>query len=109
LDYDWIAGGTDLLPNYKWHLNVKSNVISLANIDMLSKVSKNHIGAMARLYDLSNSSDIHPLIAKSAGLVASVMIRRSATLGGNLINQRNGVNLLTIVTNAIVELVRIVE
>ena len=23
-DFDWIAGGTDLLPNYKWHLNVKA-------------------------------------------------------------------------------------
>ena len=24
-DFDWIAGGTDLLPNYKWHLNSKKN------------------------------------------------------------------------------------
>jgi len=30
------------------------------------------------------SPEIHPLIAKSASLVASVMIRRSATLGGNI-------------------------
>ena len=84
LDYDWIAGGTDLLPNYKWHINTKPHVISLSKIKILNKISKNHIGAMARLYDLSQSSVIHPLIAKSASLVASVMIRRSATLGGNI-------------------------
>jgi len=84
LDYDWVAGGTDLIPNYKWHINTKSNVISLSKIEELHKISKNHIGAMARLYDISQSSEIHPLIAKSASLVASVMIRRSATLGGNI-------------------------
>ena len=22
-DFDWISGGTDLIPNYKWHLNPK--------------------------------------------------------------------------------------
>ena len=31
--FDWISGGTDLLPNYKWHINPKKHVISLANID----------------------------------------------------------------------------
>ena len=28
-EFDWISGGTDLLPNYKWHLNPKSEVASL--------------------------------------------------------------------------------
>ena len=31
--FDWVAGGTDLLPNYKWHLNPKGDVISLAHVD----------------------------------------------------------------------------
>ena len=22
-EFDWIAGGTDLIPNYKWHINSK--------------------------------------------------------------------------------------
>ncbi|HLE98238.1 MAG TPA: FAD binding domain-containing protein [Candidatus Thermoplasmatota archaeon] len=30
--FDWIAGGTDLLPNYKWQLNARPNVISLHRI-----------------------------------------------------------------------------
>ena len=31
-EFDWVAGGTDLLPNYKWHLNSKPHVISLARV-----------------------------------------------------------------------------
>ena len=45
-DFDWISGGTDLIPNYKWHLNPKKNVISLANISQLTELSETSIGAM---------------------------------------------------------------
>ena len=31
-NFDWVAGGTDLLPNYKWHLNSKPHVISLGKV-----------------------------------------------------------------------------
>ena len=31
-EFDWIAGGTDIIPNYKWHINTKPHVISLAGI-----------------------------------------------------------------------------
>ena len=47
-DFDWVAGGTDLLPNYKWHLNAKPHVISLAGVLELSELSETHIGAMVR-------------------------------------------------------------
>ena len=30
--FDWVAGGTDVLPNYKWRINPKPHVISLAAI-----------------------------------------------------------------------------
>ena len=46
-EFDWVAGGTDLLPNYKWHLNVKPHVISLARVSELSELSYTHIGAMS--------------------------------------------------------------
>ena len=26
--FDWVAGGTDVLPNYKWRINPKPHVIS---------------------------------------------------------------------------------
>jgi 4-hydroxybenzoyl-CoA reductase subunit beta len=83
-DFDWIAGGTDLLPNYKWHLNPKDNVISLAKIDVLTKLSPTHIGAMVRIQDLAESDATHPVLAKSANSIASVLIRRSGTVGGNI-------------------------
>lgn len=82
--FDWVAGGTDLIPNYKWGLNAKKNVISLANIAELSEFSATHIGAMVRLHDVATSGVAHPLLAKAAAAVASVMIRRSATVGGNI-------------------------
>ncbi len=83
-DFDWVAGGTDLLPNYKWHINHKPNVISLANVDELSALTPTHIGAMVRLNDLVESEDTHSLVKAAASSIASVMIRRSGTVGGNL-------------------------
>ena len=39
---------------------------------------------MVRLQDIVESTVAHPLIVEAAGTIASVMIRRSGTLGGNL-------------------------
>jgi 4-hydroxybenzoyl-CoA reductase subunit beta len=83
-DFDWIAGGTDLIPNYKWHINTKPNVISLAKIPGIDTISMTEIGCMARLHDLAESDKCHPIVALTASKVASSLIRRSATLGGNL-------------------------
>ena len=82
--FDWVAGGTDLLPNYKWHINVKTHVISLANISGLDTISMHEIGAMARLGTLTTSENVHPLIASAASKIASSLIRNNATLGGNI-------------------------
>ena len=82
--FDWVAGGTDLLPNYKWHINVKQHVISLARVQGIDTISMHEIGAMARLGSIASSSDVHPLIAQAAGKVASSLIRNNATLGGNI-------------------------
>ena len=83
-EFDWVAGGTDLLPNYKWHLNSKPHVISLARVSELSEISDTHIGAMVRLQDLVESDSVHPLISKVSSMIASVMLRRSGTVGGNI-------------------------
>ena len=82
--FDWVAGGTDLLPNYKWHINVKKHVISLAKISGTDVISMTEIGAMSRLGAITESKDVHPLIAEAAAKVASSLIRNNATLGGNL-------------------------
>lgn len=83
-EFDWISGGTDLLPNYKWHLNPKSSVISLAGVQEMTMLTSTHIGGMVRIHDLCNSESTHPLIRQAAQTIASVMIRRSATVGGNI-------------------------
>ena len=83
-EFDWVAGGTDLLPNYKWHLNAKSHVIALARVPELSGLSDTHIGAMVRLQNLVESDTVHPLISNVSRKIASVMLRRSGTVGGNI-------------------------
>jgi len=84
VEFDWVSGGTDLLPNYKWHLNTKAHVISLARVSELSELAESHIGAMVRLQDLVESEIVNPLISKVSSMVASVMLRRSGTVGGNI-------------------------
>ena len=83
-EFDWVAGGTDLLPNYKWHINPKPHVISLARIDGTDTLSLHEIGCMARLVDLTAENGIHPLVVEAASKVASSLVRRNATIGGNL-------------------------
>ena len=72
--FDWVAGGTDLLPNYKWHINVKKHVISLAKISGTDTISMTEIGAMARLSAITESNDVHPLLAEGAAKIASSLI-----------------------------------
>jgi len=83
-DFDWVAGGTDLLPNYKWHINVKGTVISLSSIPELRELSEFHIGAMVSINELAEGAHTHPVLAKAAKSVASIMIRKSGTVGGNI-------------------------
>jgi len=83
-EYDWISGGTDLIPNYKWHINTKKDVISLSGVDELYVMEPLRIGAMVSLQEIVESDSVHPLISQAASKIASVMIRRSATLGGNI-------------------------
>ena len=43
-DFDWISGGTDLIPNYKWGINPKSHVISMSGVSELEGISTTRIG-----------------------------------------------------------------
>jgi 4-hydroxybenzoyl-CoA reductase subunit beta len=84
---DFIAGGTDLLPNYKWQLNTRAHVISLHRIAELRTISPTRIGALATLNEIQQDAALRqkiPVIAHAAGLIASPLIRNSGTLGGNL-------------------------
>lgn len=84
---DFLAGGTDLLPNYKWMLNTRPNVISLHRVRELHTVTPQRIGAAATLTEISRHRalwDTVPVVPHTAGLIASPLIRNSGTLGGNL-------------------------
>ena len=83
-DFDWVAGGTDVLPNYKWRINPKPHVISLAKIPEANQISPYEIGCMTKLSSLTTENGIHPLIVEAASKIASSLIRKSATVGGNL-------------------------
>mgnify|MGYP006131271655 CR=1 FL=1 len=82
--FDWVAGGTDVLPNYKWRINPKPHVISLAGIPDAFTLSATEIGCMVTLDTLSSSQVVHSLLREAASKVASSLIRKSATVGGNL-------------------------
>ena len=63
---DWVAGGTDVLPNYKWHINPKPHVISLAGIDEAHALSATEIGCMVPLSSLTEENGVHSLLAEAA-------------------------------------------
>jgi 4-hydroxybenzoyl-CoA reductase subunit beta len=84
---DLVAGGTDLLPNYKNRLNARRHVVSLSNIDGLGQISATRIGAMARLSELERDETLRellPLIPETAGYISSPPLREHGTVGGNL-------------------------
>ena len=86
--FDFIAGGTDVLPNYKNRLNPQRQVISLSKVEGLAEISPTRIGALARVRDIAEHKELgalFPGLTQAAKLVASPILRNLATLGGNLL------------------------
>jgi 4-hydroxybenzoyl-CoA reductase subunit beta len=85
---DYLAGGTDLLPNYKMHLNLKPHLIALDRIPELAARSPDRIGAMVRLADLERDRRFAsgwPVVDDAVREVATPLVRASGTVGGNLL------------------------
>ncbi|MGA9839382.1 MAG: FAD binding domain-containing protein [Thermoplasmata archaeon] len=86
--FDYLAGGTDLLPNYKMHLNLRPHLIALDSVPELKGHSFGHLGAMERLGDLERDRallDAYPALADALAEVATPLVRASGTVGGNLL------------------------
>ncbi|MFZ0831237.1 MAG: FAD binding domain-containing protein [Thermoplasmata archaeon] len=86
--FDYLAGGTDLLPNYKMHLNIRPHLIALDRIPELQGYDLDRIGAMARLADLDNDPQVskhYPALGEAVHGVATPLVRASGTVGGNLL------------------------
>jgi 4-hydroxybenzoyl-CoA reductase subunit beta len=87
-DVDYLAGGTDLLPNYKMRLNVRANLIALEDVSELRGISLDRVGAMVRLADLEADGPFaaaFPGVVAAAREVATPLVRASGTVGGNLL------------------------
>jgi 4-hydroxybenzoyl-CoA reductase subunit beta len=86
--FDYLAGGTDLLQNYKNRLNAKPNVVALERIPELRGIDGDGIGAMERLAAVAANPIVRarwPGLAAAVTHVASPLVRTSGTLGGNLL------------------------
>lgn len=86
--FDYMAGGTDLLPNYKMHLNTRPHVVALDQVDALSGHTATRLGSMTRLADLEQDADLgrrYPGLLEAVREVATPLVRASATVGGNLL------------------------
>lgn len=98
-NFRYLAGGTDVIVN-KFQGNDEAQcLIDISGIDDLKQVIKNaclpdrrekflKIGSLVQLDDLKNHSEIKngfPTLIQAAHEVASPLIRKTATLGGNIL------------------------
>ncbi len=86
--YDFMAGGTDVLPNYKNRINARSHVISLSKLEGCNTIAVDRIGALASLTDIARHPELgrhYPGLVEAAGQVSSPPLRNMGTLGGNLL------------------------
>lgn len=109
-----LAGGTDLVVRLRSRVLKVKAVISLNSIPELAGFYQEndgmHIGAMARLMDISKSdlfTGAWQVVKKGAGNVSSMQIRNVATIGGNTCNASPSADTVPglIVTDAVVNLV----
>ena len=86
-DVDIVAGGTDLLPNYKNRLNPKGHVVSLAAVDGLTARSATRLGALARLTEIERDEELRGQLqglVEAAESISSPPLRNHGTVGGNI-------------------------
>ena len=91
-NYIYFGGGTDIQIYRKQNLSLQNNIIDLSEISELRNIDLNdsvlQIGSMVTLDELINSSIVtenFPMIIKAAQSVATPVIRKTATIGGNLL------------------------
>lgn len=91
-DFRFIAGGTDIIVNKFQGNEASSCLIDITGINDMKQVIRNgkhlKIGAAISLDNLKDYADIEkgfPLLLEAAYAVASPVIRKTATIGGNLL------------------------
>lgn len=88
----FVAGGTDVFVNVKQGNNSGKCIIDVSGIEILNQISKSKnemvIGSMRKLNELAKSEDISlhfPALKESILSIATPVIRKTATIGGNLL------------------------
>ncbi len=91
-DFRFIAGGTDVIVNKFQGNDSTSCLIDITGINELKQVIRNgkhlKIGAVVSLEELYKHIEIKkefPILSEAARAVASPVIRKTATIGGNLL------------------------
>ncbi len=91
-DFRFLAGGTDVMVNRFQGNETSSCLIDLSGIHALKEVKKDGdylmIGSLVALHDLQNHIEIaneFPVVIEAAHAVGSPLIRRTATVGGNIL------------------------
>ncbi len=90
--FSFIAGGTDVLVNKFQGNNASDCLIDITGIKELKQIGEDEntlrIGSLVKLDDLKKHERISlefPALVEAAELVASPMIRKTATTGGNIL------------------------
>jgi len=93
-DYRYFGGGTDIQIYYKHELIPERSIIDLSEIAELKRLTfaqgELRIGALVTLDELARSQPVQahfPLLRQAALSVATPVIRKTATVGGNLLVQ----------------------
>ena len=91
-DFSYISGGTDVIINKYQKNNTSKTLIDLSEIKEMKCLqiedAEVRIGSAITLADLENNKELEilfPTFIQSIKSVASPLIRKSATLGGNLL------------------------
>ncbi|MEN8150543.1 MAG: xanthine dehydrogenase family protein subunit M [Planctomycetota bacterium] len=89
-DAAFLAGGTELVPDYRRGREEAGHLISLRDVPGLADIRDEggavHIGAMARLQDVADSDllrDAFPALAEAAATIGGSQVRHQGTIGGN--------------------------
>jgi 4-hydroxybenzoyl-CoA reductase subunit beta len=86
--FDFLGGGTDLLCNYKWGINVEPTVISLRRIAEMNRREGRTLGGGMTLAQLERDEDLldaFPAFRRTLSRLASPLVRETGTLAGNLL------------------------
>ena len=89
----FVAGGTDLLPNLKHHLESPAHLVALGGVEGLQCLEDTDdgwlsIGAGCSLHQVANNRSVAQRLAAlavAAGCIAGPQHRRMGTLGGNVL------------------------